>query len=132
MTDVPITAASGTLATGAAAAMSGLPSQEVILYAVIGGMVSVWLARQAEAVLTARWFAAALAQIGVSAAAGVTLSALVLAVAPGYAWLAPISAVPQWVLAGVIAALIHRAGPLMYAWFKRATGSKEEGGTPNA
>lgn len=124
MTDVPITAASAALATGSAAAMSGWPPQDVIVWALIGGLVSVWMARKAEASLTAGFLAAALAQVGVSAAAGIALSAGLLALAPVSTWTASLASVPRWVLAGVIAAVIHRAAPLAMAWLQRWAGPR--------
>jgi len=123
MTDIPLTAAASTVAAGTAAAMTGLPTQEVVLYALAGGVVGIWLSPLAQVVFTARWVAAVLAQIAASTAAGVTLSAIGLAVAPGYDWLKPLSAVPQWALAGVIAACIHRALPLFWTWLQRRTGT---------
>lgn len=130
MTDVPVTAASAaSAATGAAtaAAMSSLPNQEVIVWAVIGGLVSVWLARKAEVAFTPGYIATAIAQIGVSAASGIALSALVLTAAPGYAWLAPLASVPRWALAGCIAALIHQLGPLALSWLQHFSGTKGGG-----
>lgn len=125
MTDVASAAVSGSLASGTAAAMSGWPPQEVILWAVIGGLISVWLSSAKVAALTPAWVGGALVQICVAAAAGIALSAGLLAIAPGWAWLAPLAAVPRWVMAGLIAALIFKLGPLAFElgtrWIKGGT-----------
>lgn len=128
MTDVPITAASAALATGAGAALSGLPTQEVMAWAVIGGLASVWLAQKAAgSAFGWRWITTAVAQVVVSAAAGVAISALILAVAPAYGATQPLAAVPQWVLAGIVAAVIHRMAPLLWERLERMVkgGAKE-------
>lgn len=130
MTDAPITAAAGVAAAGSAAAMSGMPTHDVIFYALIGGVVGIWISPLAQVVFTVRWVAAVIAQVAASTAAGVTLSAIALSVAPGYPLLAPLGRVPQWAMAGVIAALIHYAGPLVVAWTRRRTGleANQQGG----
>lgn len=133
MAEIATATASAALASGIAAGTSGLPPQDVILWALIGGLVSVWLSRQADASLTLRWAASSLMQLGISAAAGVAGSALVLAVAPAYAMTAPLASAPRWVLAGVIAALAFKAGPPVWGLFMRLVGgaAPKEGG-PNA
>lgn len=131
MTDVSVAAASGALAGGGAAAITGWPPQEVIFWALMGGLVSVWLSRKADAAITLPWAVGSFVQIFVSALSGVALSALALAIAPSYSWLAPVVAVPRWVMAAVIAALIFKLGPLAWGWMQRRAGGKE-GGTPNA
>lgn len=130
MADLSTTVATGTAAAGSAAAAAGWPPQDVILWSLIGGLVSVWLSTQGTAAITVRWVASALAQIGVAAVAGILLSAGLLAVAPSWSWLAPLASVPRWVLAGLIAALIFKAGPLAWGYISRWTGAN--GGTPNA
>lgn len=130
MTDAPITVAASTAAAGTAAVMSGMPTQDVVLYALAGGVVGIWFSPLAQVVFTARWVTAVVAQIAVSTGAGVTLSAVGLAMAPGYELTKPLAAVPQWALAGVIAAGIHRALPLFASWLRRRTGTEPatEGG----
>lgn len=130
MADPSTTVATGTAAASSAVVAAGVPPQDVILWAVIGGLVSVWLSNQHEARFTLRWVAGALAQIGVAAVAGILLSAGVLAVAPAWGWLAPLASMPRWVLAGAIAALIFKGGPLIWRAFTGWSTSK--GGTPNA
>lgn len=105
-----------------AAAMSGWPPQDVVLWAVVGGLISVWLARKADqSEVTGRWLGGALAHLCSAAAAGIALSAVVLALAPAYAFSA---------LAAVIAALLHKLAPLGWRWLIRWLGTKE--GTTDA
>lgn len=115
----PTSTSAGTLVTGAASAASsaaitaGMPPQEVILWAVMGALVAVWLDRQKGEALTLAWITRAIGMIGVSVLSGIAASAClpVLAKAPLISFL---SETPRWVMAFIVAALIHKAGPLAY------------------
>jgi hypothetical protein len=66
----------------------------------------------------------------VSSAAGIALSSLGLAVAANpdaWSYVRLFASVPQWPIAGVIAALIHRAAPL--AWKLITSRLTSAGGT---
>lgn len=132
MAEIATAATSAALASGIAAGTSGLPPQDVILWALIGGLVSVWLSRQADASLTLRWAASSLMQLGISAATGVALSALVLAVAPAHPMTAPLASAPRWSLAGLIAASAFKAGPPLWNLLMRLIGAAPKEGGPNA
>lgn len=103
------------VASGAtsAAIAAGMPPQEVILWAVMGALVAVWLDRQKGEALTLAWVMRAIGMIGVSVLSGIAASAClpVLAKAPLISFL---SETPRWVMAFIVAALIHKAGPLAY------------------
>jgi hypothetical protein len=107
--------------------MSGWATQEVLLAAFVGGLISVWLSREAEVILNWRWIASVLAKIGVSSSSGVGLSAMVAAVAPGYTLTAPLANVPHWAMAGLIAALAFKAGPPIWAAAMRLLGQQTGG-----
>lgn len=131
MTETGTTVAATVGAAVPAAAMSGWPPQDVVLWAVIGGLISVWLARKADqSEVTGRWLGGALAHLCVAAASGVALSAVVLAMAPATAWTAPLAVVPRWALAAAIAALLNKLAPLGWRWLIRWLGTKE--GTTDA
>ena len=132
MAEIATATASAALAGGIAAGTSGLPPQEVILWALAGGVASVWLSREADASLSWRWAASSLMQLGISAATGVALSALVLAVAPAHPLTAPLASAPRWSLAGLIAASAFKAGPPLWGLFMRLIGAAPKEGGPHA
>lgn len=123
MAEVTTTIAAGAAASAASAASSGMPPSDVVAWALIGGLVAVWLEHQAELIITARWAIGAIARALVSAAAGVALSAVALALAPTLPGLSALAQVPQWAMAGIVAALIHRIGPKLFdaasSWLTR-------------
>jgi len=110
------TAAGGAAAGAQAAAMSGMPPGEVIAWAVIGGLVSAWLSQPKAPALDLRWALAVLAHIGVSASAGVVISALLIVAAPSFPALALVADEPRWAVAAVVAAAAHTVGP--WVWQK--------------
>jgi hypothetical protein len=108
------TTASAAVVTGATSAIAaGRPPQEVIVWALMGSLVAVWLDRQKGEPLTVGWALRALGMIVVSLLSGIAGSAGAIALAdlPGLSFVAKIE---RWVLAFAIAALIHRAGPPVY------------------
>jgi hypothetical protein len=114
MAELSTTAATAVL-TGAtsAAAAAGRPPQEVIVWALMGSLVAVWLDRQKGEPLTVGWAARAVGMIFVSVLTGIAGSAGAPALSD-YALLGFLSKLDRWVLAFTIAALIHKAGPLAY------------------
>lgn len=134
MNDAPLSAASSAvLAGGASAALAaGWPPQDVIFWAAMGGLASVWLSRKTDTPVTIGWAIGSLAHLCIATAAGIALSAIALALAPAYSWLAPLAAVPRWALAVTIAALSYKAGPLAWGRIKTLFGLKEQEGSPNA
>jgi len=126
-TTVPAAVASGITAAGAATGLAtGMPPQDVILWAVMGALVAVWLDRQKGEPLSKEWAARALGMIFVSVLSGIAGSAALEAV-PDAPMIGVIAKVPRWVLAFAISALIHKVGP--FAW-RRAVeaGKKSEAG----
>lgn len=108
-----VTTAVGASAT--AAIVSGRPPGEVIVWAIVGALVAVWLSKPAEVTLTAKWFFTVAGLFFVSATAGVVLSSILVSVVPSLpAALQFLAAVPHWASAAVIAALIHKAAPLLW------------------
>lgn len=100
--------------------MSGMPPQDVIIWSLIGGLVSVWASRAEVVRVTLGWLASVIAHIGVSAASGIALSAILQSVAPKLAMTAALADVPRWASAAVFAALTVKAAPVVLAALKSA------------
>ncbi|WKB53030.1 hypothetical protein [Eleftheria terrae] len=109
-----------TIATGVAAAASttavaaGRPPEEVILWAFLGSLVAVWLDGRRDEPLSFRWGFNVLGLVLVSVLSGIVGSAVLLSLAPEFSLTAPLAKIERWGLAFVIAALIHRVGPLAF------------------
>ena len=129
--DPPASAIAAGAATALAVVLSEWPAGSVIAAALIGAVVSVWLAQTSDIVMTWPGARRALVQLIVSALAGVALSEIAVAVLPGYALTEPIARAPQWAIAGLVAAVAFRFGPRVAAWADRTIDSKR-GGTPDA
>ena len=113
-TTLPAAVASGITAAGTATGLAtGMPPQDVILWAVMGALVAVWLDRQKGEPLSKAWAFRALGMIFVSVLSGIAGSAGLEAV-PDAPMIGVVAKVPQWVLAFVISALIHKVGPLLF------------------
>jgi hypothetical protein len=121
------TTAAATAVTGATSAIAaGRPPQEVIVWALMGSMVAVWLDRQKGEPLTVGWAARALGLIFVSLLSGIAGSAGAVALAD-VPFVGFIAKVERWVLAFAFAALIHKLGPLGYR-VAAGRAKKEEAG----
>jgi hypothetical protein len=108
-------AVSAAAAAGSAAALSARPPGEVVIWSIVGGLVAVWLSKPSELELSIKWALGVIGLFFVSAAAGVVLSAILVAVAPTLPpMFAFVAAIPRWASAAVIAALIWKLGP--FAW----------------
>lgn len=123
-------AVTGALAAALPAAAASWPPGIVVAAALIGGLVSVWLEMQEQIVISLRWLVGVAMHILVSASAGVAGSAIAMAVLPDYALTAPLAKAPQWAIAGCIAALIFKVGPLAWDRARKLAGApaKDEGG----
>lgn len=109
------TAAGMAVAAAAGATLSAMPGGEVIVWALMGGLIAVWISTEESVALTASWLARAAARLCVSAASGVLLSSLALSVGPHMPGLGWLSHAPQWVLAGAAAAVVFKAAPIFTA-----------------
>lgn len=120
------------VSTAAAASVAGVvaarPPEEVIWWALIGALVAIWLDGKGDHSLDrkeiAKWAINAAGMILVSAASGIALSALVQSIAANVSFLSPLAHTPRWVTAAIIAALIHKIGPILFSVFK-SKASKE-------
>lgn len=92
---------------------AGMPPHDVILWAVMGALVAVWLDRHRGEALSWRWLGRALGMIFVSGLSGIAGSAVLVAM-PDMPLVGMLAKAPQWTLAFAIAALIHLAGPAVY------------------
>lgn len=118
------TGAVGAAALGAAATLSGVPPGDVIVWALIGGLVSVWASEESAITVSIRWACGVAMRLGISAAAGIVLSALAIAVAPHYSTLEWLGWAPQWALAAVLSASIFKVAPIVMARVERMIGGK--------
>lgn len=120
------TTASAALVTGAtSAAAAGRPPEEVIVWALLGSMVAVWLDAQKGEQLSIVWALRMLGLIAVSVLSGIAGSALLQGI-PEVPIIGSAAKMERWVSAFAIAALIHKAGPLAYrialGWTKKGEG----------
>lgn len=113
-TTVPAAVASGITAAGAATGIAiGWPPQDVLVWAVMGALVAVWLDRQRGEPLSMKWAGRALGMIAVSVLSGIAGSAF-LASMPEASFIGAAANAPRWAVAFAIAALIHKVGPLVF------------------
>lgn len=106
------------VAAVAAPAAAGRPPEEVILWAFLGALAAVYLERGQSDSFNIRWVVSALGMMFASVLSGIVGSALVLQAAPSWTLTAPLAKIERWILACIIAALIHKAGPLLWGMFK--------------
>lgn len=114
-------------AAGAAAVIGARPPEEVVIWAIFGGVVAVWLNHKStnKTDSFSRWALHSAAMVLVSALCGILLSAILMQLAPHYYLLGVFSHIERWETAAIIAALAHKAGPklerMANAWAKKKT-----------
>lgn len=131
---VIVGAAAAASSAGSAAAMSGMPPQDVIIWSLIGGLVSVWASRTEVVRVTLGWLASVVAHIGVSASSGIALSAILQAVAPKVGFISALADVPRWASAAIFAAVVVKVAPVALKALQRAitrVAGGSGGSTPN-
>jgi hypothetical protein len=106
-TEILAAAASG----ATTAVIAGRPPEEVLIWALLGAIVAVWINSKNTDEITVRWVISTIAMLCVSVICGVAGSAIILSIANQYEWLRPFAAVPRWAIAFVVAAGIHVAAP---------------------
>ena len=111
-------------ALGAAATLSGVPPGEVIVWALIGGLVSVWATEESAVTVSIRWACGVFMRLSISAAAGIVLSAMAISMAPHYATLEWLGYAPQWAMAAVLSASIFKLAPIVMARLTKMIGGK--------
>ena len=109
-----------TIVAGAAAGSlaGGRPPEEVILWSFLGALAAVYLERSKDDGFNLRWIFSAMGMMFASVLSGIVGSALVLQAAPAWTMTAPLAKVERWIFACIIAALIHKAGPVLWGVFK--------------
>lgn len=119
------TTAAATAVTGATSAVAaGRPPQEVIVWALMGSLVAVWLDRQKGDPITWRWAGRATCLIVVSVLSGIAGSAGLQAL-DGVALVGFLAKLERWVAAFLVASLIHKLGPWALQAIKRQVGKVE-------
>lgn len=126
MSDVTIAAASA--ASGAV--LSGVPPEDVLIYAVLGGLVAAWMqgdkqnGRAKSDIL--RWAVSVAGIVFVSAVSGVVISAILISVANRFDYLSPLLVIPRWAVAAVVSALIIKCAPYFWRVFTRRANREAE------
>jgi hypothetical protein len=103
---------------------AGIPPADVIAWALIGGLVSVWAGTETVVVMSLQWIGKIITQLAVSAVVGIVLAAIILAVAPHYEVLAWVGWAPHWALAAALSASAFRLGPPVLARLASLIGGK--------
>ncbi len=117
MSDVTAAAAAASAAT-AGASVAGLPPQTVIICAVVGAIIGVWVSHAKEAEMTWRWALGSLGLIAGYSGFAVAASTAGAAVFPLYDVTKPLVNIPQWVIAGSLAGFGFWLLPLIGRWLK--------------
>lgn len=129
MADAITTAVTGAVAAASAPLAAGRPPEDVLLFALLGSVVAVWLdGTPPEKGKLLAWSWATFMLVFVSVLSGVVGSAL-LQNLEGAPYVGAVSKVQPWISACVIAALIHRLGPM--AWRTFAARVRKETGEPS-
>lgn len=123
MSEPQSTLASASAAAVGVLATSQLPSHLVIMGALLGALISVWISQQRDprpwSYLTLVHIAG---QLGVSAACGIVISTILSSLAPHYGWASPFRVIPEWAIAATVAAVIHVIAPVAYGYLLNRAG----------
>lgn len=129
MADAITTAVTGAVAAASAPLATGRPPEDVLLFALLGSVVAVWLdGTTPERGKLLAWSWSTFMLVFVSVLSGVVGSAL-LQNLEGAPYIGALAKVQPWISACVIAALIHRLGPL--AWRAAAARVRKDEGKPS-
>ena len=128
MADPQATLASASAAALGVVATSQLPDHFVVMGALLGALVSVWISRQRDPEpWSYKTLAGIAGHLGVSAMSGIVLSIMIVAMAPHYSVAKPLMSLPQWTIAATIAAVIHVLAPLVYRWLSIRSSKEVKG-----
>lgn len=118
MSDVTVAAAAASAAT-AGASVAGLPPQAVIVCAVAGAIIGVWVSHAHDAQMTWRWTLGSLGLVAGYAAFAVLAAVAGEAIFPLYAITQPLARIPSWAIAGALSLSGFWTLPMLAAWIKR-------------
>jgi hypothetical protein len=118
MSDVTSAAAAASAAT-AGASVAGLPPQAVIVCAVAGAIIGVWVSHAKDAEMTWRWALGSLGLVAGYAAFAVVAATAGEAIFPLYAVTAPLARIPSWAVSGGLALSGFWVLPVLAAWLRR-------------
>lgn len=102
MGDVTAAAAAASVAT-AGASVAGLPPQAVILCAVAGAVIGVWVSHADGVTLSWRWALAAVGMVLAYTGFAILGTSVATALFPAYAITAPLARIPEWAISGTLA-----------------------------
>jgi hypothetical protein len=117
MSDVTAAAAAASAAT-AGASVVGLPPQAVIVCAVAGAIVGVWVSHAKDAEMTWRWALGSLGLVAGYAGFAVLAATAGTAVFPQYEITKPLASIPAWVISGGLAMSGFWVLPVLADWLK--------------
>ena len=123
MADALTAAAAGTTAA-AAASMQGLPQGTVLVAAIIGAGISVWLQHAKTFEPSRLWIAGAIGSMLVAIVAGVAIPEVVAAWAPTWELTKPAGKVPPFIVALAAATGSHFLLRIVGAFFREKSGMK--------
>lgn len=118
MSDVTAAAAAASAAT-AGASVAGLPPQAVIVCAVAGAIIGVWVSGARDAQMTWRWAIGSLGLVAGYAAFAVLAATAGEAIFPLFDITKPFARIPSWVVSGGLALGGFWLLPIAAAWLKR-------------
>lgn len=118
MSDVTAAAAAASAATAGASAV-GLPPQAVIVCAVAGAIIGVWVSHAKDAQMTWRWALGSLGLVAGYTAFAVLTATIGEVIFPLYEATKPLARIPSWALAGAMALSGFWVLPIVAAWLRR-------------
>ena len=122
---VSTTVAVGTSSALAPALALGAPPEGVLLFAFLGSIVAVWLESKGPEPLSWKLVGRTLMLMFVSILSGVVGSAFLRGIGADTPYVGMAARVEPWITACIIAALIHRFGPLVYRFANARSGKSE-------
>lgn len=116
-----LTTAATSGGTAAALVASGRPTEEVVVWSLLGALVAVWLKSREEQDPDFNWrlLSSIVGILFVSVFCGIVGSAIFVGAVQAHEKTKGLVLVPQWAVAFVVAALIHTVAPLLYDFAKR-------------
>lgn len=113
-------------ASAAGATATGLPPQMVLVCAVLGAIIGVWISRPAAADLTVRWLLGAVGLVAAYATAAVLATVIGVPLLEHWEVTKPLAKTPLWAVAGALGLggwwLWPRLAARLDAWKRKGDG----------
>lgn len=98
---------------GATALLTGAGIGPVLVASLIGATISIWGRKREPLELNLRWFGSAFLHGVMATVTGFAGSTMIVTIAPGYSWAAPLAHAPQWAWAVGLSGGAHFLLPLL-------------------